>query len=65
MTRNDIISLGQARHGVQNWIGPFAAELGYSFSQLLRVVNGEVPVSRRMQLEVERIEKTARPSGGL
>jgi len=58
MTRHDIIALGQARHGHENWIGPFAEELGYSFSQLWRVVNGEVPVSRRMELEVERVRGT-------
>jgi hypothetical protein len=55
MNRNDIIALGQTRHGAKNWIGPFAEELDYSFSQLCRVVNGETPVSRRMRFEVERL----------
>ena len=59
MTRHDIIALGQARHGTDHWIGPFAKELGYSFSRLWRVVNGEAPVSRRMQLEVERVKRSA------
>ncbi|WP_422923175.1 hypothetical protein [Singulisphaera sp. PoT] len=57
MTRIDIISLGQAHHGTVHWIGPFAKELGYSFSQLSRVVNGLYPVSRRMQLEAERLKR--------
>jgi hypothetical protein len=34
MNRNDIIALGQARHGTNHWIGPFARDLDYSFSQL-------------------------------
>lgn len=65
MTRHDIISLGQTRRGAKNWIGPFADELGYSFSQPWRIVNGEAPVSRRMQLEIERIGETRLPSGGV
>jgi hypothetical protein len=44
MNRNDIIALGQARHGTNNWIGPFASDLDYSFSQLWRVkVHGRRP----------------------
>ncbi|MHC5538258.1 hypothetical protein ACYOEI_08520 [Singulisphaera rosea] len=61
MTRRDIIALGQVRHRKTSWIGPFFDELRFSFSQVWRVVNGVSSVSRRMQLEVERVRMTARP----
>ena len=59
MTRNDIINFGMKKYG-KNWIGPLAEEIKYSFSQLWRVSEGEAPVTRRLELEIERVIRQQR-----
>jgi RNAse (barnase) inhibitor barstar len=54
MTRDDLIAFGTARHG-EHFIGQLAAELGYSFSQLWRVVSGKSDITRRLELEFKQL----------
>ncbi len=55
MNVTTLILMGQERHGTENWIGPFAEELGYSFSGLWRIINQEVPITRRLDKAIDRL----------
>lgn len=67
ITRQGIVAIGRACRETKNQIGPLAAELGYSFSQIWRAVNGDVSPGRRMKIEAERSkrpnDRAARVSG--
>lgn len=67
MTREEVINFGKKKYGEQ-WIARLAVDIGYSVASVLRVATGETPqVSRRMELEMEklirqhRFEALARP----
>jgi len=60
MKREDIIAFGKKKYG-EPWIASLAEDIGYSVSSVMRVANGETPVvSRRMELEMERLMREER-----
>jgi hypothetical protein len=59
MTREDIIAFAQKQHG-KWWKARFARDTGYSQSAIKRMASGEAPVSRRMELEVEKLVREDR-----
>jgi hypothetical protein len=54
MTREEVIAFGKRKYG-ERWIGRLAEATNYSVSALSRVVSGEVPVTRRLELEMKRL----------
>ncbi len=56
MTPAQIIALGEARYG-KPWLEKMAHAIGYSTSQLYRVVYDGSPVTRRMTRELEKLSK--------
>lgn len=55
MTPAELESIGKARHG-EHWCGPLADEIGWSFSHLWRIANGERAVSRKLELAVKNLK---------
>jgi hypothetical protein len=55
MTRKEVIEFMHKRYG-KKWIKPFAEESGYSNTSVWRFANGITPLTRRMELEVERLK---------
>jgi hypothetical protein len=53
---SDIISLGITLYG-EPWLESMSKDIGYSFSQLYRVVYDGAPVTRRMQRELDKLLK--------
>jgi hypothetical protein len=56
MTPADIITLGQSLYG-EPWLEKMAADMEYSTSQLWRVVYDGAPVTRRMRVRLEKLER--------
>jgi hypothetical protein len=55
MNIKSLIRTGKQRHGAENWLEPFADELGYSFSGLWRIINGESPITKRLTRAFDRL----------
>jgi hypothetical protein len=60
MTREEVIEFGKGKYG-ERWIARLAEAIGYDVSSVLRVATGETPeVSRRMELEIEKLMRQHR-----
>ena len=59
MTREYIIAFAEKKFG-ERWVSRLAKAIGYSTSAVSRMAAGEAPVTRRMELEVERLVREHR-----
>jgi hypothetical protein len=62
MNNHELERFAAKRHGPL-WIAPLAAETGYSFSGLWRIVNRDGPIPRRLEREIQRLRKPAAANG--
>lgn len=59
LTREQIADFATKHYGA-SWVAKLARAIGYNRSTVLRMSTGDIPVSRRMELEMEKLMRKKR-----